>query len=898
MRKNTLRSHTGSLLCMALFSSTLWAAQPWQEGRQYQAGEEVSYQGLRYQARVKHEALMGAGWNPQQAPSLWTLVKSGAGSASSTSGTVSTAGATACPASWASSATYTTGNQVSYNGRTYEAKWWTKGDTPGTTGEWGVWKDLGVCGGSAATAAPASNTPVPTAAPTLAPTLAPTAKPSAAPTSAPTVSPAPTAIATAAPTPASSCFAAWLSSKAYVGGDKVTYNGRNYQAQWWTQGNPPDTNTGSGKPWLDLGVCGASPATATPVSNTPAPTAVPTAVPSATPTIKPSATPTASPVATAKPTLTPTATPTAVPTATPAVTPTPTATPQASAAPSLGLVINEIASDPNGSGSWFEIRNGSASSVNLSDVKLRIRNNAGVVSEYPLGAITLPAEGLLAVAARNSATGLTNTSQIVYLGQTSNYPRWTSASGAIELVRNGQTVDFVRFGSSSDQPLSAGQWSGSNAPALSASYGYALVRPYLQGIDSNTAADWQNVAFSTPGGRNDVPSGVTDEDGDGIPSSAKVPGGTYAGLDLYSMGARAGRPTLLIHVDTMQTTDEGVKPQREALQAVVDAFARRNIDILFDVGSMYTASFSPANFNLGGGKMVAFAACVDLNPASGCSRLADYKAASMDLRRRQVFHYLLMASSRNADGSSGSSGVAEIGGNDFIVSLGKWGLNSNTASNRYRLINYQAGTIMHELGHNLGLRHGGFENTNDKPNYYSIMNYLYQLQGLGDRATSIGPVQRYYLDKGYNSLSTCSLEGSACSSTFRIDYSDGSSERLNENSLLEAASIGRGADSGVYADWNNSKALNSSAYALDVNGDGVLGYLQDYDDWGNISLRFARTSQGSAGAAMLRSINSERKQAKKSRAFMHDQFEHSEEKPPRPEFFHELRKASPYAQFD
>ena len=37
---------------------------------------------------------------------------------------------------------------------------------------------------------------------------------------------------------------------------------------------------------------------------------------------------------------------------------------------------------------------------------------------------------------------------------------------------------------------------------------------------------------------------------------------------------------------------------------------------------------------------------------------------------------------------------------------------------------------MHELGHNLGLRHGGGDNTNRKPNFLSVMNYAFQLTGL------------------------------------------------------------------------------------------------------------------------------------------------------------------------
>lgn len=38
---------------------------------------------------------------------------------------------------------------------------------------------------------------------------------------------------------------------------------------------------------------------------------------------------------------------------------------------------------------------------------------------------------------------------------------------------------------------------------------------------------------------------------------------------------------------------------------------------------------------------------------------------------------------------------------------------------------------MHELGHTLGLYHGGDEAVNFKPNYISIMNYLYVNIGFG-----------------------------------------------------------------------------------------------------------------------------------------------------------------------
>ncbi|MFF9013518.1 glycoside hydrolase family 19 protein [Streptomyces sp. NPDC014870] len=65
---------------------------------------------------------------------------------------VSTAGAAAaCAAAWNSSSVYTGGMTASHNGRNWQAKWWTQNETPGTTGEWGVWADQGACDGGPTT---------------------------------------------------------------------------------------------------------------------------------------------------------------------------------------------------------------------------------------------------------------------------------------------------------------------------------------------------------------------------------------------------------------------------------------------------------------------------------------------------------------------------------------------------------------------------------------------------------------------------------------------------------------------------------------------------------------------------------------------------------------------------
>lgn len=59
--------------------------------------------------------------------------------------------APACASAWTSSAVYTGGTSASYNGHNWQAKWWTQGETPGTTGQWGVWSDQGACGGGGGT---------------------------------------------------------------------------------------------------------------------------------------------------------------------------------------------------------------------------------------------------------------------------------------------------------------------------------------------------------------------------------------------------------------------------------------------------------------------------------------------------------------------------------------------------------------------------------------------------------------------------------------------------------------------------------------------------------------------------------------------------------------------------
>ncbi|MCS6995181.1 MAG: glycosyl hydrolase family 18 protein [Anaerolineales bacterium] len=139
--------------------------------------------------------------------------------------------------------------------------------------------------------------------------------PSATPTRTSTAAPAtntPTRTPTqpgATNTPSGTCWPAWNASTAYTGGAQVSYNGINYQAAYWTQGQRPDQNSGpagSGQPWIPQGSCGGGGATATPTSIPPTATRTATTAPS-TPTSIPA-------TATRTPTSLPgTATPTTAP---------------------------------------------------------------------------------------------------------------------------------------------------------------------------------------------------------------------------------------------------------------------------------------------------------------------------------------------------------------------------------------------------------------------------------------------------------------------------------------------------------------------------------------------------------------------------------------------------------
>ncbi|MBI3785022.1 MAG: thrombospondin type 3 repeat-containing protein [Deltaproteobacteria bacterium] len=211
-----------------------------------------------------------------------------------------------------------------------------------------------------------------------------------------------------------------------------------------------------------------------------------------------------------------------------------------------------------------------------------------------------------------------------------------------------------------------------------------------------------------------------------------------------------------------------------------------------------------------------------------------------DLKRRNFrysklapfFHYCILAHNA-AEEYESISGVAEIGGNDFMVTLGSW---PDEAGNPVGTVADQAGTFMHELGHNLGLNHGGPPLTaaaqqliNRKPNYLSVMNYSFQV---------------------------ASING-------RFDYSRSQAPTLDESQLSEADGTGyfeptryscpnyqtvrsgTAEASSLFVDWNCSNSNDGSPYAQDLNCDRdaktaepIVGLLQGAQDWGDLNFAF------------------------------------------------------------
>ncbi|GKS67807.1 hypothetical protein YTPLAS73_13540 [Nitrosarchaeum sp.] len=180
--------------------------------------------------------------------------------------------------------------------------------------------------------------------------------------------------------------------------------------------------------------------------------------------------------------------------------------------------------------------------------------------------------------------------------------------------------------------------------------------------------------------------------------------------------------------------------------------------------------------------------------------------------KRQVFRYALYGHQQSGVNQD-SSGYAEQPGNDMLITLGSF-------TKKVGSVGQQSATLMHELGHTLGLKHGGADTINGKPNYPSLMNYAYQF------ATVDGGFVDRPLDYS------------------RFAYSTIIAHSLTDGSKISGAPVvpivvgGTGLTPFVTAvgntiDWNRN-GITETGYSLAVQNFGVQG-LDDTTIYGPIT---------------------------------------------------------------
>ena len=193
-----------------------------------------------------------------------------------------------------------------------------------------------------------------------------------------------------------------------------------------------------------------------------------------------------------------------------------------------------------------------------------------------------------------------------------------------------------------------------------------------------------------------------------------------------------------------------------------------------------------------------------------------------------------------------NSGIADFPGGDVLIVLGGF-LDNNGKPVGTAFM--QGATLMHELGHNFDLSHAGIwkvpsvtpPDPNCKPNYLSIMNYLFQLRGLYNNITP-GVPQMDYSAEVLGSINEASLSDGPLTGTPRYltgwyapqsaytvgsaaaRHCDGTPLLKDANGNLTEPPMVRIDGPEIVADsidWNPDPSV-SSLTAQDINFDGFM----------------------------------------------------------------------------
>ena len=326
------------------------------------------------------------------------------------------------------------------------------------------------------------------------------------------------------------------------------------------------------------------------------------------------------------------------------------------------------------------------------------------------------------------------------------------------------------------------------------------------------------------------PETLLDTDGDGLPDVWEKEGLDYDGdgkidVDLPAMGADPNVPDIFVEVDWMVRPQKkflwweiqagrSMAPSEDAMKLVYESFKQHGINLHIDVGPDSIDFVTGKKWgNLSGGNEIPYEKMFDIN-----SSWFSTVNANLSKARHNVFRHCLFVDQFDGE----TSGISnDIPGQYFIVANQDWVFNGGNIS--------VGGTFMHELGHTLGLRHGGCDHEHYKPNYLSVMNYAFQTTGL----VGSGMI-------GYSDYKLPDINEAHINENLGIDPSGLTAGTGLGTTLFYWAPNQRNVIpiSKAAIDFNNNGKLETDI-SLDLNPDGnvydkPIAVLKGHEDWSGI----------------------------------------------------------------
>lgn len=244
----------------------------------------------------------------------------------------------------------------------------------------------------------------------------------------------------------------------------------------------------------------------------------------------------------------------------------------------------------------------------------------------------------------------------------------------------------------------------------------------LSGVtDAHAQEEWEEFEPVPMHGAD--PLTLDDSDGDGLPDEWENSGViTMSGevLPLHKWGADPQRPDIFLQLNWMAPkAGKSFAPSQEMLWELVDLFDDNGVNLHIDAGDI-SVNMSPDGDKLGGESVDYQRYYFPGGTGDGVVGL--YNQLDEVLGERQPVFRSGVIGDQMYEGSY-SSGLAFTGGPAFFVANNDHMRNEDDVRN----------SILHELGHTLGLTHYGPMGQSPRlgknevlPNYRSVMNYLYQ----------------------------------------------------------------------------------------------------------------------------------------------------------------------------